>query len=91
MAGVTKLQNTQRFEETSLHGESGEVDKNEPVLLAQLDTLYNVINEYDPEEVYNMDETGLFYRRLLEAANYVQRAWDAVTSTTISNARRKAK
>jgi hypothetical protein len=47
-----------------LHGEGGEVDKNDPVLLAQLEELYNIIKEYNPEQVYNMDETGLFYRQL---------------------------
>lgn len=49
------------LQEILLHGE---VDKNDPVLLAQLDTLYDIIKEYDPEQVYNMDETGLFYRQL---------------------------
>jgi hypothetical protein len=49
------------LQEILLHGEGGEVDKNNVVLLTQLDTLYDVIKEYDPEQVYNMDETGLFY------------------------------
>jgi len=52
------------LQEILLHGEGGEADKNDPVLLAQLDTLYNVINACDPEQVYNMDETGLFYWQL---------------------------
>jgi len=52
------------FQEILLHGEGGEVDKNDPVLLAQLEELYNIIKEYNPEQVYNMDETGLFYRQL---------------------------
>lgn len=51
------------LQEILLHGEGGKVDKNDPVLLAQLDTLYDIIKEYDPEQVYNMDETGLFYRQ----------------------------
>jgi len=50
------------LQEILLHGE---VDKNDPVLLAQLDTLYNLINEDDPDQVYKMDETGLFYRQPL--------------------------
>jgi len=49
------------LQEILLQGERGEVDKSDPVLLAQLDTLYNIINEYDPEQVYNKDEMGLFY------------------------------
>ena len=52
------------LKEILLHGEGGKVDKNDPVLLAQLITLYNIIKEYNPEQVYNMDETGLFYRQL---------------------------
>jgi len=30
-------------------------------LLAQLDTLFNIIKEYDPEQVQNIDGSGLFY------------------------------
>ena len=47
-----------------LHGEGAEVDKEDPKLLAALDNLYATISRYDPENVYNMDETGLFFRLL---------------------------
>jgi hypothetical protein len=47
-----------------LQGEAGEVDKDNPELLDKLTTLYNVIDNYDPDNVYNMDDTGLFYRVL---------------------------
>ncbi len=45
-----------------LYGEGGEVDKDD--LLAQLHVLHDIIKEYDPEQVYNMHERGLFYRQL---------------------------
>ena len=47
-----------------LHGEGAEVDQEDPKLLAALDDLYATISRYDPENVYNMDETGLFFRLL---------------------------
>ena len=47
-----------------LHGEGAEVDKNDPNLLHALENLYAIIEEYEPENVYNMDETGLFFRLL---------------------------
>jgi hypothetical protein len=47
-----------------LHGEGAEVDKNDPELLSALEELYSIITQYDPENVYNMDETGLFFRLL---------------------------
>jgi hypothetical protein len=47
-----------------LHGEGVEVNKSDPGLLAALDDLYAIIAQYDPENVYNMDETGLFFRLL---------------------------
>ena len=47
-----------------LHGEGGEVNRNNPNLLSELDKLYDCIQSYRPEYVYNMDETGLFYRML---------------------------
>jgi hypothetical protein len=47
-----------------LHGEGAEVNKNDPKLLAALEKFYEIITQYDPENVYNMDETGLFFRLL---------------------------
>jgi hypothetical protein len=44
-----------------LHGEGAEVDKNDPELLSALEELYSIIAQYDPENVYNMDETRLFF------------------------------
>ncbi len=48
-----------------LHGEGTEVNKNDPELLVALEELNVIIAYYDPENVYNMDETGLFFRSLL--------------------------
>jgi hypothetical protein len=47
-----------------LHGEGVEVDKNDLELLSTLEESYFNIAQYDPENVYNMDETGLFFRLL---------------------------
>jgi len=44
-----------------LHREGAEVNKFNPRLLAALDDLYAIIAQYDPENVYNMDETDLFF------------------------------
>ncbi len=46
------------------HGEGTEVNKSNPRLLAALYNLYAIIAQYDPENIYNMDETGLFFRLL---------------------------
>ena len=48
-----------------LHREGAEVNKNDPNLLHALESLYAIIKEYEPENVYNMVETGLFFRLLL--------------------------
>jgi hypothetical protein len=47
-----------------LHGERAEVDKNDPELLSTTEELYSIIAQYDLENVYNMDETGLFFHLL---------------------------
>jgi hypothetical protein len=47
-----------------LHGEGAEVNKFNLGLLAVLDNLYAIIAQYDPKNVYNMDETGLFFHLL---------------------------
>jgi hypothetical protein len=48
-----------------LHREGAKVNKSDPGLLAALDDLYAIIAQYDPENVYNMDKIGLFFRLLL--------------------------
>jgi Tc5 transposase DNA-binding domain len=45
----------------TLQGEAGEVDKDDPDLLERLTTLCNRINNYNADNVYNIDKTGLFY------------------------------
>jgi hypothetical protein len=44
-----------------LHGEGAEVNKNDTELLVALEELYGIIAQYDLENVYNMDETSLFF------------------------------
>jgi hypothetical protein len=39
-----------------LHGKGAEVDKKDPELLSALEELYCIIAQYDPKNVYNMDE-----------------------------------
>jgi len=48
-----------------LHEEGAEVNKSNLGLLAALNDLYAIIAQYDLENVYNMDETGLFFCLLL--------------------------
>jgi hypothetical protein len=48
-----------------LHGEGTEVNKNDLELLVALEELYEIIMQYDLENVCNMDETGLFFQLLL--------------------------
>jgi hypothetical protein len=54
----------QGLQKMLLHGEGAEVDKNDPELLSVLEELYSIITQYDPENVCNMDETGLFFHLL---------------------------
>ena len=44
-----------------LHREGAEVNKSDLGLHATLDDLYAIIAQHDHENVYNMDETGLFF------------------------------
>jgi hypothetical protein len=47
-----------------LHGKGIEINKNDLELL-DLKELYEIIVQYDLENVYNMDETGLLFHLLL--------------------------
>ncbi len=46
-----------------LQREGAKVNKNDLELIA-LEELYKIIVQYDPENIYNMDEIGLFFRLL---------------------------
>jgi hypothetical protein len=48
-----------------LHEKGTKVNKNDPKLLAALEEFYKIIVQYDPENVYNMDKTSLFFQLLL--------------------------
>jgi hypothetical protein len=44
-----------------LHGEVAKVNKNDLELLAALEELYKIIAQYDPENIYNMDERLAYF------------------------------
>jgi hypothetical protein len=46
------------------HEEGAKVNKSDLGLLTVLDDLYLIIAQYDLENVYNMDETNLFFHLL---------------------------
>ena len=50
------------LETMKLHGESAQVNKNDPRLLRQLEELYDIIRNRDKDNIYNMDETALVLR-----------------------------
>jgi hypothetical protein len=58
---LSRFRTRRGLQKMLLHGEGVEVDKNDPELLSTLEELYSIIAQYDPENVYNMDETGLFF------------------------------
>jgi hypothetical protein len=58
---LSRFRVRQGLQKMLLHGEGAEVNKSDLGLLAALDDLYAIIAQYDPENVYNMDETGLFF------------------------------
>ena len=61
---LSRFRERRGLQKILLHGEGAEVDQEDPKLLAALDDLYATISRYNPENVYNMDETGLFFRLL---------------------------
>jgi hypothetical protein len=48
-----------------LHEKGTEVNKNNLELLATFLKIYKIIAQYDPENVYNMDKTSLFFQLFL--------------------------
>jgi hypothetical protein len=47
-----------------LHGKGAKVNNNDLELLVALEELYEIIAQYDPQNIYNIDEIGLFFRLL---------------------------
>ena len=40
------------------------MNKEDPAFLEQLNKLYDEIKTYDADRIYNMDETGIFFRMI---------------------------
>ncbi len=58
---LSRFRVRRQLQKMLLHGEGAEVNKSDPQLLAALNDLYTIIAQYDPENIYNMDETSLFF------------------------------
>jgi hypothetical protein len=58
---LSRFKMRQGLQKMLLHGEGTEVNKSDPGLLVALDDLYAIIAQYDPENIYNMDKTRLFF------------------------------
>jgi hypothetical protein len=61
---LSQLRVRRGLQKMLLHEEGTEVNKSDLGLLAALDNLYAIIAQYDPKNVYNMDETGLLFHLL---------------------------
>jgi hypothetical protein len=62
---LSRFRVRRRLQKMLLHREGAEVNKSDLGLLATLNDLYTIIAQYDPENVYNMDEIDSFFRLLL--------------------------
>ena len=49
-----------------MNGEAGSADIHESSIQAQLRKIRDIIQHYELKYIYNMDETGLFYRSALK-------------------------
>ncbi|KAL2632892.1 hypothetical protein R1flu_004371 [Riccia fluitans] len=58
LSGFKKRYNIKSY---ARHGEAGSVEITQEVL-AKIESLKQLISQFDPEDVYNVDETGLFFR-----------------------------
>ena len=59
---LAKFKSRYNIKSFKIHGESGDVDRSE--LVKQRKALKKITNNYKLEDIYNMDETSLFYRLL---------------------------
>ena len=56
----TEFKTRHGIKKRKLHGESGDVDSS--TLPQQRKGLQELTEKYEPQDVFNFDETGLFYR-----------------------------
>jgi len=57
---LESFKNRYKIKSYTKHGESGSVDLNN--IAEALPLLHQLLNQYEWKDIYNMDETGLFYR-----------------------------
>lgn len=60
LAWVQKFKWRHNIKKRNPHGEAGSIDT--AILAEERARLQELLDEYDPKDIYNFDETGLFYR-----------------------------
>ncbi|KAG2215771.1 hypothetical protein INT45_009412, partial [Circinella minor] len=61
---LTKFMRRYGFKSRRIHGESGEVEVNADNIQDEFNAVKAKISEFPPERIYNIDETGLFYKQV---------------------------
>eukprot|EP00961_Rhodomonas_salina_P158862 2138731-Rhodomonas_salina.1 len=52
------------FKSLLLSGEGDDVDPSDPVIQKEIGNIKQLLKGLDPETIYNMDQTGLFYKKM---------------------------
>ena len=64
---LTKFMRRYGFKSRRIHGESGEVEVNADNIQDKFNAVKAKISEFPPERIYNIDETGFFYKQVEES------------------------
>ncbi|KAG2217527.1 hypothetical protein INT45_009952 [Circinella minor] len=64
---LTKFMRRYDFKSRRIHGESGEVEVNADNIQDKFNAVKAKISEFPPERIYNIDETGFFYKQVEES------------------------
>ncbi|KAG2215021.1 hypothetical protein INT45_000032 [Circinella minor] len=67
---LTKFMRRYGFKSRHIHGESGEVEVNADNIQDKFNAVKAKISEFPPERIYNIDETGFFYKQFSEYSLY---------------------
>ena len=89
---LTNFKNRFHIKEYVYHSESGTADINSPENIKQMQENRDLVATYPPENVLNMDETGLYWKMSLnrtlvtEASNRGKKSKERITLTLTVNA-----
>jgi DDE superfamily endonuclease/Tc5 transposase DNA-binding domain len=88
---LEKFKRRHKIKEYVHHGEAGSAPIDSPEIVAKMENIRNICAQYHPRDIFNMDETGLYWKRIpdrslaTESQSGIKKSKDRITLALTAN------